>query len=425
MTLTEIRRLLDDLGARPKRRFGQNFMFDQNMVQYIVDLAEIKKPDHVLEIGPGLGALTEVLAKKTSNLTVIEHDQTFIPLLQEKFPDATVIHGDALEKISDFGFQMSDYSVISNLPYSVASPLMIRLCELDLRPKRMVFTVQLEVAERLVAQTSTKDYGLLTLLTQAFYDIRLERKIPPTVFWPMPEVDSAVVVMDRKSTQPFQIPGEDIVFREISKKAFQKRRKTLGSIFGKELPSEIDRTKRPENLSMDEWINFAKKRMATIEEYFDVVDENDRVVGQKSRSEVHRTKLLHRAIHIFVWNQKGELLLQKRSPWKDMAPNTWDSSAAGHLGVGESYDAAAEREIVEELGVDIPIRRDQYFKACAELGWEFVWLYSGKSEGPFRFPKSEISEVRWWNVSEIDEAVRKRPQEFAKSFVHIWQNRSS
>ncbi len=156
------------------------------------------------------------------------------------------------------------------------------------------------------------------------------------------------------------------------------------------------------------------------EEMFDVVNEQDEVIGQERRREVHRKNLPHRAVHIFIWNRRGELLLQKRSSRKDVAPGAWDSSVAGHLGVGESYDHAARREAVEELGVTPELKRAQRFEACKELGWEFVWLYEGESEGPFSFPEDEISEVRWWKSEEISAALREHPAIFAPSFRYIF-----
>jgi 16S rRNA (adenine1518-N6/adenine1519-N6)-dimethyltransferase len=465
MTLTEIRLRLNELGIHPSRRLGQNFLHDQNVAQRIVELGEIHKGQAVIEIGPGLGALTEWITKcQPEQLTLMEKDRRLAEYLRTHFSQANVIEGDALDKISDFGFRISDFLVLGNLPYSVASPLIVSLCEEDLRPARMVFTIQLEVATRLIAKSSTKDFGLLTLFTQAFYEVEMVRKLSPTVFWPQPEVESAVVVMKRRPVMPFSNSQQETCFRGIVKEAFQKRRKSLGAILGKRLPAQMDRNRRPEELSIAEWVQLASHSISSppakegvgevfsrenpkpppltlpkptakrgwheergkdvgSEEIFDVVDKHDAVISQERRSEVHRKNLLHRAIHIFIWNQEGKLLLQKRSALKDVAPNTWDSSAAGHLGTDEDYDPAAEREIVEELGIKTPLRRIKKFEACQELGWEFVWLYEGASEGPFKFPEIEISELQWWTAKEIDEGIRQRPKDFAPSFCYIWKHR--
>jgi 16S rRNA (adenine1518-N6/adenine1519-N6)-dimethyltransferase len=286
----------------------------------------------------------------------------------------------------------------------------------------MQFTIQLEVAERLVARPRTKDYGVLTLLTQPFYEIRIARKIPSSVFWPKPEVDSAVVTLIRRVEPVIRDDSEERLYRQMIKKAFQQRRKTLGSIFKKDLPTGFESKARPEELGIGDWARFARAFSTAQggQEMFDVVDSKDRVISQQLRHIVHRDRLLHRAVHIFVWNQHGELLLQMRASQKDVAPNTWDSSAAGHLDVGEEYDRAAHREVGEELGISVSLEPLRKFEACASLGWEFVWLYKGVSEGPFQFPSEEISEIKWWKPALIDRAIQDQPSLFAPSFRYIW-----
>lgn len=419
MTLTEIRLHLDELGVRPSRRLGQNFLHDQNLARRIVDLAKATSDDILLEIGPGLGALTEYLLEFSPNLTLFEKDTRLAAFLRQRHPQTQLLEGDAMTNLDAFEHKLSSAIVLGNLPYSVASPMIVRLCERTLRPKRMIFTIQREVADRLIAGSNTKNYGLLTLLTQPFYDIRLARRVPNSVFWPQPEVHSAVVTMDRREEQPFENTETEYSFREKVKQAFQKRRKTLGAIFGSLLPPDIDRARRPEELSIKEWTSFANPK-GNGEECFDVVNERDEVIGQEPRSKVHRLGLWHRAIHIFVWNRKGNLLLQKRSKFKDVSPLTWDSSSAGHLNVGESYSTAANREIIEELGISLPLKFLRKFDACRELGWEFVHLYEAESEGPFQFPRNEISELKWWSPDQINHAIERNPEEFAPSFRHLW-----
>ena len=159
------------------------------------------------------------------------------------------------------------------------------------------------------------------------------------------------------------------------------------------------------------------------DERFDVVDEQDRVIGQATRAEVHRRKLWHRAIHVLVFNAEGAVFLQKRSMAKDMAPGCWDSSCSGHLDAGESYDAAAVRELGEEIGVfiDAPPERVLYEGACAATGWEFVVVYRLRHEGPFRLHPAEIDDGRWYAPAEVDEAIRSMEADFAPAFRHLWR----
>lgn len=159
------------------------------------------------------------------------------------------------------------------------------------------------------------------------------------------------------------------------------------------------------------------------EEIFDVVDEYDQVVGQRPRSEVHRLKLSHRAVHVLVFNGRSQLFLQKRSMLKDCFPGTWDSSASGHLDRGESYDACAVRELHEELGMELstPPVRLFYVAACPETGFEFVWVYRCESEGPFRLQPEEIDRGEWFDAGVITAWIDRRPEDFASGFVLIWR----
>lgn len=446
MTLTEIRRALEGLGVRPSRQLGQNFLHDGNVIRRIVEICGIREGDSVVEIGPGLGALTRgLLEARPGRLLLLERDRRFAAFLRERFPSAEIVEGDAMETLCALGrpsegppfamghrpLDIGHSVVVGNLPYSVASPLIVRLAESDLRPRRMVFTLQLEVAERLTAPADTKDYGLLTLFVRPFYEAKIARRIPTSVFWPRPEVSSATVVLTRRTGFPFPSPGDEARFRGIVRRAFQQRRKTLGAVFGAELPDPALRPCRPAELDVEAWaraaaISFAGRsdpEADPSDELFEIVDENERVVERIPRRRVHAEHLLHRAVHVFVRNSRGEILLQRRSPLKDMAPNTWDSAAAGHLAVGESYDDCARREIVEELGVSVPLTPVRKFDACEALGGEFIHLYEARAEGPFRFPPAEISELRWWDPVTVDAAITRKPADFAASFRHLWAHR--
>lgn len=158
------------------------------------------------------------------------------------------------------------------------------------------------------------------------------------------------------------------------------------------------------------------------EEIFDVVDDHDVVIDRRPRSEVHRLKLKHRAVHVLVYNAHGHLFLQKRSLLKDCFPGTWDSSASGHLDSGEAYDACAVREMREEIGlhVDTPPRRWFYHPACPETGHEFIWVYRCPSEGPFVLQESEIERGEWFHPDVITGWIERRPADFASAFVLIW-----
>jgi isopentenyldiphosphate isomerase len=159
------------------------------------------------------------------------------------------------------------------------------------------------------------------------------------------------------------------------------------------------------------------------EEIFDVVNERDEVIDRKPRREVHANGLWHRAVHVLVFNARGEIFLQKRSLKKDMSPGKWDSSSSGHLDTGEAYDDCAVREVREEIGLILAQPPERLFKIDAgrETGWEFCWVYRCASEGPFTLHPDEIETGAWFAPAAVTQWVNEKPQDFASAFVLIWK----
>jgi isopentenyldiphosphate isomerase len=162
------------------------------------------------------------------------------------------------------------------------------------------------------------------------------------------------------------------------------------------------------------------------EEIFDVVNERDEVIDQKPRREVHARGLLHRAIHVLVFNSRGELFLQKRSMTKDREPGKWDSSSSGHVDSGEDYDACAGRELREEIGLVVPRTPKRLFKidACTETDQEFVWIYRCQAEGPFQLHPGEIERGGWFTPEKVTRWIAERPEDFAGAFRLVWKKYS-
>jgi len=159
------------------------------------------------------------------------------------------------------------------------------------------------------------------------------------------------------------------------------------------------------------------------EDIFDVVNERDEVIDRKPRSEVHRLGLLHRAVHVLVFNSRGQIFLQKRSMKKDRQPGVWDSSASGHVDSGEDYDATSVREVWEEIGLRLPKPPVRLFKIDArpETDQEFVWVYRCASEGPFELNRDEIEEGGWFDQGEVSSWMKDHPEEFASALLFIWK----
>jgi isopentenyldiphosphate isomerase len=164
--------------------------------------------------------------------------------------------------------------------------------------------------------------------------------------------------------------------------------------------------------------------MAANEEWFDVVNDRDEVVGRATRREVHARGLWHRAVHTLVFDAAGRVLLQKRSMLKDLSPGLWDSSCSGHLDAGEDYDVAAVRELGEEIGIRLPPgvvpRRWFRINACVETGWEFVWVYHLRHEGPIVLDEREIQFAEWVAPAEVTRRLARVPADYCPSFTLIW-----
>jgi 16S rRNA (adenine1518-N6/adenine1519-N6)-dimethyltransferase len=167
----------------------------------------------------------------------------------------------------------------------------------------------------------------------------------------------------------------------------------------------------------------ARKSGGNADEFFDVVNDRDEVIGCRPRREIHRLGLLHRAAHVLVFNARGELFLQKRSMTKDRQPGLWDSSASGHLDAGETYPAAAARELKEEIGLQPPLPLEFLFQlpASAETDNEFVHVFRCRSEGPFALHPEEIECGAWFDPERLHAWTAQKPGEFASAFLLIWR----
>ncbi len=164
------------------------------------------------------------------------------------------------------------------------------------------------------------------------------------------------------------------------------------------------------------------RRIPQSEEILDVVDASDRVVDRLTRGEIHRRALMHRSVHLLVFNRAGRVFLQKRSMQKDNNPGLWDSSVSGHVDSGEDYDTCVVREAREEIGLHLPAAPEKLFKldACVDTGWEFTWIFRCRSEGPFSLDPAEIDTGDWFSAEKVDDWVRRRPEELANSMRRIW-----
>lgn len=251
-SLRDVRALLDARGIRPSKALGQNFLHDANLIEWIVALADVGPGDEVLEVGPGLGGLTEALARRAGRVVAVETDRRLLEVLAERtadLPNLERVHGDALKTDFDAWFGTRPWKVVSNLPYSVGTRVLIRFTETAHPPARIVATLQRDVGERIVAKPGCAAYGVLAIWVQRLYEARLARSISPSCFHPAPGVLSTVVDLRRRAA-PRCAPRDPGLFRELTRRAFMRRRKQMRRILS-DLPPEILPPGPPEP---DEWL---------------------------------------------------------------------------------------------------------------------------------------------------------------------------
>ncbi len=439
MTGSEVREVLDRAGVLPSKQLGQNFLVDPNMARWIVAQLDLQPGEAVVEVGPGTGALSEHLLGMARRLILIEFDARLATALRERYSgrdEVEVHHADGAKFDGRFLFKHRPLKFLGNLPYSSGGAIMKNLLGRPHPFQRAVVMLQKEVIDRIAAGPGTKDYGILSLRMQSNWEIEPLRTVPPEAFYPRPKIDSGVAILRPRVSG---LPAFDArLFDELIRRGFAQRRKQLK----KQLPEgpawediaaqlDLPATVRGEELTLAQWIELAraydphplKNLPQASDEIFDVVDENDVVVSRSTRAEVHERNLLHRAVHIFVFNKRGDLLLQKRSQLKDRHPGVWDSSVSGHLDAGESYESAALRELEEEMGItaEIPPEEIARIPACERTGWEHIRLFRTRHEGAVRFPSAEVESAIAFPLPEIAAWTAASPDDFAPGFLECWK----
>ena len=226
--------VLERHGFTFKKSFGQNFLTDTNILQKIVDTAEIDKNVNVIEIGPGIGALTEFLAENAAEVMAFEIDDRLVPILEDTLCDhdnVNVINEDVLKadlqtRVKEFKNPELPIKVVANLPYYITTPILMHLIESKIPFAEFVVMMQKEVADRISAEPNTKAYGSLSIAVQYYMTAKVAFVVPRTVFVPAPNVDSAILKMTRRKQPLVEVKDEDFFFR-VSKASFVHRRKTL------------------------------------------------------------------------------------------------------------------------------------------------------------------------------------------------------
>jgi len=260
---SEVRSLLARLDFHPSRVLGQNFLIDRNILNILLEAADLSPADRVVEVGPGLGVLTEALLDRTAGVTAVEKDNRLAPYLRERFAGESrleLIHSDILDCDLPAVFPQPGMKLVANLPYAIAARLLVDLTEIPHPPVLVIITIQREVADRLTAVPSTKDYGLLSILMQRRYAVTTVKHISRTCFWPPPEVQSSISRLELRP-DPLGGPVDAAALRNLLRHAFSRRRKTMArslrDLVADPLPAlkaaGIDPAARAEQLPPETW----------------------------------------------------------------------------------------------------------------------------------------------------------------------------
>ncbi len=270
LTRTQITNQLDSHEVAPSRALGQNFLCDPSMIDKIVRLSKAGSDDHVIEVGPGLGSLTLALAEIASQVSVVELDKHILALLEENITTAGLAEKVDIHNADVMQFNWaevidptSSYKLIANLPYNIATPLVLDLLETQPAITTLFVMMQKEPALRLAAGPGSKTFGVPSVIASYWGEVTVAATVPPDVFFPKPKVESALVEIKRHDVTALGL-DEYRTMTALVKAAFQKRRKMLRSGLAGHITSEtftqagVDTTKRPEQLELEEWMSLAR-----------------------------------------------------------------------------------------------------------------------------------------------------------------------
>ena len=260
---SEVRSLLASLDFHPSRILGQNFLVDLNVLNILLDAAQLAPDDAVVEVGPGLGVLTAALLDRAASLVAVEKDNRLAPYLLERFanhPKLSLIHSDVLDCDLPALFPRPRMKLVANLPYAVAARLLVDVAALPHPPSLVVVTVQREVADRLAAAPASNDYGLLSILLQRRFEIKTVKHVSPSCFWPPPSVQSSI---SRLALRPEPLGGlaDETALRHLLRHAFSRRRKTMARSLRDLVPDPlpalqkagVDPSARAEQIPPETW----------------------------------------------------------------------------------------------------------------------------------------------------------------------------
>ena len=283
-SISDVRTILSEWNIRPLKTLGQNFLVDANILRIILEAADLKASDEILEIGTGLGVLTEALARSARRVVTVEKDPRLWPLLEERFEsfsNVELMRADMMKVDHEKLFRSGINKVAANLPYSMGSAILVNLIQSENPPEQMTVTLQKEVAERMTANPGCRNFGLMAIWSQSRYGVTIKKTISPTCFYPAPGVRSAIISLVRRRGEADESAMSRRFFYALTKFAFARRRKQMGRIFRNARITtgeteynidarramevfrslKIDPGMRSEDLGVETWVRLAKEIM--------------------------------------------------------------------------------------------------------------------------------------------------------------------
>jgi 16S rRNA (adenine1518-N6/adenine1519-N6)-dimethyltransferase len=262
----EVKDILNSVGLQPNRLRGQNFLVDEKVVEMMIELANLSSNEVVVEVGPGLGVLTERLIENSDKVIGVEIEPTLSDYLSKNLnSDLEIIESDILDLDLDKYNRKGEWKIVASLPYQITSPFIRKVIRLNRRPKKMVLLVQREVGERLVAKPGQSARGWLSVLVEFFYQAEIKKIVKPNSFYPQPKVDSAILVLNSKGGDLDQIKG--LGFEKVLKAGFAQKRKKLVNSLANNIVNldkirlnkilediDLDSNLRAEDLSLSDWM---------------------------------------------------------------------------------------------------------------------------------------------------------------------------
>ena len=365
-------KIIKDNNFRIKKKFGQNFLMDKKILEKIVSSAEIDKETGVIEIGPGLGSLTELLCINSKHVLAYEIDSDLIPILDENLKDyknKTILNKDILE--ADVNKDIKEYLadckriyVVANLPYYITTPILLNMLQ-KVKIDKYVVMMQLEVADRLCGKVSTKEYNSLSITIQYQASVKKLFKVPRTVFKPAPNVDSAVIEIKAYDKIEHK-PRNPEFFFDVVRNAFAQRRKTLinnlMNRFGPEKEKfvkilnemNLKETVRSEELSVDEFVILSDKILEAFmsTELVDLFDKNLQPLNKRVPRNTLNEPNAYFKVTCAIIKYNGLYFIQKRSPFKPISPSIYELPGGG-LDSGEAEIDGLIREVREETELEL------------------------------------------------------------------------